>query len=156
MPLTQLNHVFVRAQDLEKSKDFYVDVLGMQVIDRPIFPFPGYWLGFDGGIQIHMGRAGIPNEGLYYPGTTPKSARDNSGVIDHVAFLATMPEQFIARFESNGIAARAISLPESNLYQLFVRDPNGITIELNFYGLENVPDWGGAGGEKYGDMPRVE
>ena len=28
MPVTELNHYFVRANDLEKTKDFYCDVLG--------------------------------------------------------------------------------------------------------------------------------
>lgn len=45
MPLTGLNHYFVRANDLERSKNFYVDVLGFEVMPRPDFPFPGYWLG---------------------------------------------------------------------------------------------------------------
>ena len=48
MPLTELNHYFVRANDLEKTKDFYVGVLGFEVMPRPNFPFPGYWLGVNG------------------------------------------------------------------------------------------------------------
>ena len=32
MPITELNHYFVRANDLEKTKDFYVEVLGFQVM----------------------------------------------------------------------------------------------------------------------------
>ena len=55
MPLTELNHYFVRANDLEQTKNFYCDVLGFQVMPRPSFPFPGYWLGVNGKIQVHMG-----------------------------------------------------------------------------------------------------
>jgi len=44
------------------------------------------------------------------------------------------------------------SLPESELYQLFIEDPNGITIELNFFGIKDAPDWGG---EDYSKMERV-
>ena len=40
---------------------------------RPNFPFPGYWLGINGKIQVHMGPAGIPNQEMYYLGT-PKNA----------------------------------------------------------------------------------
>jgi len=50
MPLTELNHYFIRANDLEKTKDFYCDVLGFEVMPRPSFPFPGYWLGVNGKI----------------------------------------------------------------------------------------------------------
>jgi catechol 2,3-dioxygenase-like lactoylglutathione lyase family enzyme len=30
MPLTELNHYFVRANDLERTKRFYCEVLGLQ------------------------------------------------------------------------------------------------------------------------------
>ena len=102
MPVTELNHYFVRANDLEQTKRFYCDVLGFEVMKRPDFPFPGYWLGVNGKIQVHMGPHGIPNAELYYLGTTPKSATDNTGVVDHIAFLATEPEKFAKRFDEVG------------------------------------------------------
>ncbi len=43
MPLIDLNHYFVRAKDLERSRRFYCDVLGFEVMPRPDFAFPGYW-----------------------------------------------------------------------------------------------------------------
>ncbi len=95
MPLTELNHYFVRANDLERTKDFYVGVLGFEIMPRPDFPFPGYWLGINGKIQVHMGPAGIANAELYYLGTPPHAATDNSGVVDHIAFLASEPENFV-------------------------------------------------------------
>ena len=88
MPLTELNHYFVRANDLEKTRDFYVDVLGFEVMPRPNFPFPGYWLGINGKIQVHMGPAGIKNQEHYYLGTPKGAATDHAGVVDHIAFLA--------------------------------------------------------------------
>ena len=94
MPVADLNHYFVRANDLEKTKDFYVDVLGFQIMPRPNFPFPGYWLGVGGKIQVHMGPHGIPNAELYYLGTPPNAKTDQSGVVDHIAFAATEPREF--------------------------------------------------------------
>ncbi|HSD44360.1 MAG TPA: VOC family protein [Burkholderiales bacterium] len=154
MAVTELNHYFVRANDLERTKDFYCSVLGFEVMPRPDFPFPGYWLGVNGKIQVHMGPHGIPNSELYYLGTTPKSATDNTGVVDHIAFLATEPEQFNSRFEKLGLASRKRYFPEFKLYQMFVKDPNGLTIELNFHGIAEEPKWG-AGSESYAEMPRV-
>jgi len=78
MPLTELNHYFIRANDLEKTKAFYCDVLGFEVMPRPDFPFPGYWLGVNGKIQVHMGPHGIPNSELYYLGTTRSQATFSS------------------------------------------------------------------------------
>src|SRR6266576_501419 len=112
MPLTELNHYFVRANDLEQTKKFYCDVLGFEVMPRPTFPFPGYWLGVNGKIQVHMGQDGIDHADLYNLGTPKGAATDHAGV----------------------------------------KDPNGLTIELNFVGLKNVKDWGG---ENYSKMPQV-
>lgn len=152
MPVTELNHYLLRANDLERTKDFYVDVLGFEVMPRPNFPFPGYWLGVNGRIQVHMGQAGVPNARLYYLGSPEDAATDNSGVIDHVAFIATEPEKFAKRFKELGVPCQPRSLPESELFQLFVKDPDGVTIELNFLGIKSAPDWGG---EDYAKMPTV-
>jgi catechol 2,3-dioxygenase-like lactoylglutathione lyase family enzyme len=152
MPLTELNHYFVRANDLEKTKNFYCDVLGFEVMPRPQFPFPGYWLGVNGKIQVHMGPDGIDNAELYYLGTPKGAVRDHAGVVDHIAFLASEPGAFIRRFKARGIEFRPRSLPDADLYQIFVTDPNGLTIELNFFGLKDISDWGG---EDYTKMPQV-
>ena len=101
-----------------------------------------------------MGPHGIANANVYYLGTTAQSATDNTGVVDHIAFLATQPEAFAARFDAIGLKAHKRYLPEFRLFQMFVKDPNGLTIELNFHGIEEEPSWG-AGGENYADMPRV-
>jgi len=152
MPITELNHYFVRAKDLERTKQFYVDVLGFEVMHRPNFPFPGYWLGVDGKIQVHMGPAEIENAELYYLGTPPNAASDQTGVIDHIAFLATDPVAVKGRLDQHSVPFRPRYLPDAQLYQLFLRDPNGLTIELNFFGIADDPGWGG---ENYDAMPRA-
>lgn len=154
MPLTELNHYLVRTNNLERARQFYCDVLGFEVMPRPDFPFPGYWLGVNGKICVHMAPHGVPNQELYYLGSTPKSATDNSGVVDHVAFLATDPEKFAQHFDELGLAARKRYFPEFQLFQMFVKDPDGLTIELNFHGITEEPGWGG-GSENYATMPRV-
>ena len=51
-----------------------------------------------------------------------------------------------------GLEYQPRSLPEFDLYQIFVKDPNGLTIELNVFGLKDVKDWGG---EDYSKMPQT-
>ena len=153
MPVTTLNHYLVRCNDLEKTRVFYCDVLGFEEMPRPDFPFPGYWLGVDGQIQVHMAPHGIANAETYYLGTAKDSATTNSGVIDHIAFLATEPEAMHRRFESVGVPTRKRYFPEFNLFQMFVVDPNGLTIELNYFGIEQEPAWV-EGGENYAEMPK--
>jgi catechol 2,3-dioxygenase-like lactoylglutathione lyase family enzyme len=152
MPVTELNHYLLRANDLERTRDFYVNVLGFEIMPRPEFPFPGYWLGVNGKIQVHLAQAGVPNSELYYLGSPKNAASNNSGVVDHIAFLATEPEKLLTRFSELGIAVRPRSLPEFELYQLFIQDPDGLTIELNFLGIKKAPAWGG---EDYSKMPRA-
>ena len=142
MPVADINHYFVRANDLEATKRFYVDVLGFEVMPRPNFPFPGYWLGVNGKIQVHMGPHGIPNSELYYLGTPADARTDQSGVVDHIAFSCSDAEQFHARFERMGVSSRKRYLPDFNLFQMFVSDPDGLTIELNFFDVTAEPDWG--------------
>ncbi|MFM7256480.1 MAG: VOC family protein [Betaproteobacteria bacterium] len=153
MAIVELNHYFVRANDLEATRKFYMEVLGFEQMPRPDFPFPGYWLGTGGRIQVHMGPHNIAQRETYYLGTPAHAATDQSGVVDHIAFLAEHPEDFITRFRRLGLEYRPRFLPASKLYQLFIQDPNGLMIELNFFGVTDVADWGG---EDYSRMPRVQ
>ncbi len=153
MPLSELNHYFVRANDLKATRDFYVNVLGFEQMPRPDFPFPGYWLGVNGKIQVHMAPHNIPNKEMYYLGTPKNAATDQTGVVDHIAFLATEPQEFVERFRTLGLEFRPRYLSDSQLYQLMIRDPNGLMIELNFFGITDAPEWGG---EDYSKMARVE
>jgi catechol 2,3-dioxygenase-like lactoylglutathione lyase family enzyme len=139
MPLTELNHYFVRANDLERTKRFYCEVLGMQEMPRPDFAFPGYWLGVAGKVQVHMGPHNLPDAGTHYMGTTPRSATDNAGVIDHIAFSATQPKELDARLKALNVPARKRYRPEIGLLQMFLRDPDGLTIEINFHNVEIDP-----------------
>jgi catechol 2,3-dioxygenase-like lactoylglutathione lyase family enzyme len=139
--ITELNHYFVRANDLEETKRFYCDVLGFEVMPRPDLPFVGYWLGTNGSVQIHMGPHGVAEAEVFYLGTPPNAATDQAGVVDHIAFLATEPERMSARLEQHGVHGTKRYLPEFGLCQLFVDDPNGLTIELNFFGVDHEPDW---------------
>lgn len=152
MPVTELNHYFVRANDLERSKRFYCEVLGFEVMPRPDFPFPGYWLGTGGRIQVHMGPHGIPGAERYFVGTRPGAATDNSGVVDHIAFLATDPRAFAERFATLGIRSRNRYLADARLFQVFVEDPDGLTVELNFHGVDDTSLWS-SGAEDYAAMP---
>ena len=140
MPLTELNHYFVRAKDLERSRRFYCDALGFEVMPRPDFAFPGYWLGVGGRIQVHMGQDGIADEATHYFGTTRASARDNAGVVDHIAFQGTDPEGMARRLAALGLPTRTRHIAPIALYQIFVTDPDGLAIELNFPGVTEPPD----------------
>ena len=130
MPLQNLNHVLVLANDLEETRDFYVDVLGLEDGYRPPFPFAGHWIYLGGRAVVHVAE----NRSYLY---TRDQGRDGSadadtGSIDHIAFEATGLREMIATLEKRGIDARHRRVPDLDLHQVFVRDPNGVLIELNY------------------------
>ncbi len=72
-------------------------------------------------------------EGLKaYLGDRDEVALQGSGAVDHVAFFATGLPQMLARLQAQGVPARERTVPLLGLHQVFVDDPNGIVVELNF------------------------
>jgi catechol 2,3-dioxygenase-like lactoylglutathione lyase family enzyme len=141
MGLESLDHYFVRANDLEATRAFYCDVLGFDVMPRPNFPFPGYWLGVNGRVQVHMGQNGIPDQEHVYAGTRADSVTDQTGVVDHIAFSATDPTGVSRRLTEHGVESEHRWIGGFGIAQLFVHDPNGVVVELNFHGLTDEPAW---------------
>ncbi|MDA0657099.1 MAG: glyoxalase, partial [Proteobacteria bacterium] len=58
-----------------------------------------------------------------------------SGAVDHIAFRAEDAAELIERVKKSDIAFRDRKVPEMELYQVFLEDPNGITVELNYFGI---------------------
>ena len=136
MALRTLDHCSIRTLDLPASRAFYADVLGLVEGDRPDFPFPGAWLYLDGRAVIHL--VGVdPDDpsGLeeYLGGDVDPDALGDGGSLDHVAFRATDAPAMIGRLEGNDVPYRERQVPNMDLKQIFVEDPNGITIELNYF-----------------------
>ena len=65
MALTELNHYLLVAKNLERTKDFYCNVLGLELADRPDFGFPGYWLkiGDDDELFVHRDETHLRRSG---------------------------------------------------------------------------------------------
>lgn len=142
MALT-LNHFSIRALDLDACQRFYEDVLGLVVGPRPDFPFPGLWL-YEGdrsqwaNAVVHI--IGIDRndpEGLKrYLGDRDAASLQGTGAVDHIAFFATGLVEMRARLARLGIAPRERTVPGLGLHQVFVDDPNGVVIELNYPAAE--------------------
>ena len=108
-------------------------MLGLEVGPRPTFPFPGVWL-YQGGVAVvHV--VGIdPDDasGLKdYLGDKP-AATSGTGTIDHVAFVGSDVEGMRRKLRGINIPHRDRTVPSLDLEQVFLEDPNGVTIELNF------------------------
>lgn len=133
MPLAFMEHFLIQSADIEKTRDWWVNVLGMRVGPSPDFKFPVYWLYIGDRDVLHLtqGGANVTDNRMKYLGQQ-STATEGSGVIDHVGFRATGLEETIARLNSLGIAFKERQVNDQGLYQLFLFDPNGVKVELNF------------------------
>ena len=149
MPITELNHFLLVAKDLERTKDFYCRVLGMEVdSQRPDFGFPGYWLKANGATCVHLAWQ-QPNKirDRFLLKKHPQGTR-GSGAVDHIAFLAKDPKAVRSRIQKHKVEMHYRSFPEAKppLFQIFLKDPDDVTIELNFLGEKiDERDWQGEG-----------
>jgi len=130
MPVLGLGHVNIVTRDLAGTKRFYKDLLGLVDAEHPPFG-PGIvvnWLADEAGRPIlHLQS--------YDPARHNDPDAPTTGSIDHVAFDCADFDAVLARCESLGVAARATApIPGAGFRQIFVTDPNGVVLELNFAG----------------------
>ncbi len=120
----QLNHINLRADraTLESVKNFYCDVLGFEVGERPGISLHGYWLYSEGAALVHLQQC---DEQL-------QAGTDTH--FDHVAFQASDLPAMVERLERHGVDYRTNRIDSFDLTQLFILDPIGIKVELNFPG----------------------
>ena len=137
MPLAYMEHFLLQTEDIEATKDWYVKVLGFRVGPSPDFKFPVYWLylGDRDVLHITSGGKNVSENRKKYVGQESQVAA-GSGVIDHVAFRATGLTEMIDHLKNNGIEFKERQVDDQGLYQLFLFDPNGVKVELNFANSE--------------------
>ena len=124
------DHFTIVTDQLEATRAFYVDLLGMRKGPRPPFPVPGLWLYVQDRPVLHVVEVN----------QMPMPRR---GALDHLAYWAEGLTDTIASLRSHSVNLRLIRSPGAiRTWQLFFNDPNGIEIELDFSETETPPeDW---------------
>ena len=117
-----LDHFNIRTRDLASTVRFYEDMLGLEKGPRPNFAFPGAWMYSEGKAVVH----------LVDIAATSEPQKPDSGVVHHVAFASRGFEGMKQRLKSKGMQFEARQVPGGDLWQIFVNDPNGVMIELNY------------------------
>jgi catechol 2,3-dioxygenase-like lactoylglutathione lyase family enzyme len=123
MAVDALQHINIRTTDVERTRDFYVRVLGLREGDRPPFTSTGYWLYLGTEPVIH----------LVQKTSDEPASRADTGPIDHIAFRGIDLEGTREALARAGLAFREAIVPRDHSVQLFVHDPDGVRIELNFH-----------------------
>ncbi len=130
MSVGELQHYTIEPADLEATKDFYCDVLGLTVGPRPPLGYPGYWLYTSAGPTVHLLGLRPQEDGIVVRG--PDAKFEHTGRLDHIAFAATDIDGARARLTAKNVKFREAPIPGTNLVQIFVFDPDGVGVELNF------------------------
>jgi catechol 2,3-dioxygenase-like lactoylglutathione lyase family enzyme len=124
MAIIRLDHCLIVTNKLRATRDFFVDAIGLTEGSRP-FTDNGYWLYHDGVSVLHLAGS---NEGESAIVTDPRSKVG----FDHLAFRATGYQVMCENFAKHQVPFSERSVPHLQEHQVFVQDPNGVKIELNF------------------------
>ena len=132
MPVQRLEHFLVISEDIDATRDFYCDVLGMTVGFRPELDFPGYWLYLGDVGCLHLAEWETYARWTKEVDIPMSTKAPGSGPVDHIAFNATGFDEVIGKLDQRGLGYKQNRLDDIGLRQIFLKDPNGITLELNF------------------------
>lgn len=122
MSVGLLDHYNIRTAKLADTVDFYERVLGLENGERPNFSFPGAWLYSEGRPVVHL--IDIAGSG--------EAQKEGTGAVDHIAFVSNGFEAMKQHLAGTGYEYESRIVPGGKLWQIFVRDPNGLMIELNY------------------------
>lgn len=125
MSIQGMNHFNVLTDDVEATRRFYVDVIGLKEGERPPLGFDGAWLYAGGRAILHVSAARLPQE--------------RRGVIDHMAFSATDLKGTAVRLEQAGVEFVLRQQVGTRIWQIFCHDPMGAKVELDFDPSESAP-----------------
>ncbi len=124
----KLQHCSLIVRDLEKSKAFYRDFLGMREIPRsPTFTFAGAWM-LSGGTEIHM----IQEKDTTAPaGFANGGEGEKTGLSTHFAFEVADLAALIERAKSLDISIVGGPIQRGDgVTQAYFHDPDRYLIEL--------------------------
>jgi catechol 2,3-dioxygenase-like lactoylglutathione lyase family enzyme len=118
--ITAILHVTFLTADLEKSRAFYQDLLGLQPDKkRPQMSFDGVWYDVAPSQQIHIMLLPNPETGLPRPA---HGGRDR-----HVALGVSDLDELIKKLDAAGVS---YTLSQSGRRALFCRDPDDNALEF--------------------------
>lgn len=117
MKISELNHVAIHTQDVERSSQFYRRMLLLEPIERPAFSFPGAWFRLGASQELHI--IGRREEPVF------SNHRGN-----HFALRVDSLEEWENHLASLGVPLPARRVRPDGVLQLFIRDPDGHVVEL--------------------------
>lgn len=127
MGIVHLDHFNIAPANEEETVRFYVEVVGLRVGPRPDFGVPGYWLYAGDRAVLHTL-------------VDPSRSTGPTGRMDHIAFWATGLAEMVDRLQRLGIPFKLRTVDVAGMHQLFLNDPDGVTLEIGYPLSEPVPE----------------
>ena len=127
MTAYKLEHFTIRCEDPEHTRDFYCDVVGLKMGDRPDLGVKGYWLYAGDTPSVHL----LDKKEMAELTGEPPRTDPETAALDHVAFVCRDLKGAKQRLKDHGIDYKESVFP-GLMVQLFVTDPDNILVELNF------------------------
>lgn len=131
MKIQGLGHAALLVKDLERSRYFYGQVLGMQEVPRPaaMKRIPGAWFR-KGSAEIHLiGEAEPGRTVQVQPGYRHDEVADGYG--SHIAFVVNDLEEARQHLRTYGIEVIGGPRPRGDgVMQMYISDPDDYMVEL--------------------------
>ena len=131
MPVQALDHINIIAADLDATCVFYAELLDLERRDAPppLTPATAQWM------HDSTGRAILHINSLDCIRTYDREvASGPTESIHHVALRCDGHDEMIARLDARCADYRENRIAIAGLRQIFTLDPNGVLLELNFFG----------------------
>ncbi len=131
LEIETLHHITLTVTDLDRSKRFYAEVLGLREIPRPPFDFPGCWFAL-GDRQLHL---------IQRSDGTTRGARGLDSRDVHFAIRVRNFEETVLALRSKGyredrpnddlMKIKVSPGATAGFPQIFILDPDRHVIEIN-------------------------
>ena len=131
MKIRTLDHTALLVKDVERTRHFYGEVLGLEEIPRPPnFTFPGIWFSM-GNQQLHViGEATSGRASQIHPADY-QTEELAIGYCPHTAFEVDDLEEAQHILRTHAIEVVGGPRPRGDgVIQLYILDPDGYVVEL--------------------------
>src|SRR2546428_13259454 len=125
MPLSHIEHYLIAADDMERTRDWYRDVLGMEEGWHPDFGFPVYWMYLEGRDVVHIGKSAkhAGENQKTYLGRLGKPWGGGTGASDTIPFPAKGSKGPLHHFRRTATGSMKRAPTGRAVYQLVRCEP---------------------------------
>ena len=125
MNLSKVHHVAIIGSDYQKSRHFYVDLLGFEVIRENFRPEKNDW-------KIDLKLADMELELFIAPDHPKRPSYPEAYGLRHLAFCVDSVEQTAKELNQKGIATEPVRVdPFTDKKMTFFFDPDGQPLEIH-------------------------